>query len=80
MRFHPVLRRWKLHDGTDFGASCGAAIRAPYAGRSPGVLQAGYGHRLFLDHGRVDGLSVRTAFNHATRYVVPRGQRVTEAR
>ena len=40
MRFHPVLKRWKLHDGTDFGAACGTAIRAPYARtRLAGVLQ-----------------------------------------
>jgi len=77
MRFHPILKRWKLHDGTDFGASCGTAIRAPYAGRvSQAYFNAGYGNRLFLEHGRVDGVSVRTAFNHATRYVVHRGQRV----
>ena len=77
MRFHPVLKRWKLHDGTDFGAACGTAIRAPYEGRvSQTYFNAGYGRRLFLEHGRVDGVSVRTAFNHATRYVVQRGQRV----
>ena len=29
MRFHPILRYWKLHDGTDFGAGCGTPIRAP---------------------------------------------------
>src|SRR5919107_2351096 len=33
MRFHPVLRYWKLHDGTDFGAACGTATRAPSSGR-----------------------------------------------
>ena len=40
MRLHPLLKIWKLHDGTDFGAACGTAIRAPYAGRGdPGLLQ-----------------------------------------
>lgn len=77
MRFHPVLKRWKLHDGTDFGAACGTAIRAPYSGRvSQAYFNAGYGRRLFLEHGRVNGASVRTAFNHASRYVVHRGQQV----
>ncbi len=62
MRFHPVLHRWKLHDGTDFGAACGTSIRAPYAGvvRSR-YYNAGYGNRLILDHGRVDRTAVRTA-------------------
>jgi murein DD-endopeptidase MepM/ murein hydrolase activator NlpD len=76
-RFHPVLKVWKLHDGTDFGAGCGTAIRAPYAGTvTRRYFNAGYGNRLILSHGRVAGVSVQTAFNHATRYVVGGGQRV----
>ena len=77
MRFHPILHVWKLHDGTDFGASCGTPIRAPYAGRVASVgFNRGYGNRLMLDHGSVDGHRVRTGFNHATRYVVHAGTRV----
>jgi murein DD-endopeptidase MepM/ murein hydrolase activator NlpD len=78
MRLHPVLKVWKLHDGTDFAAACGTAIRAPYAGV---VTRAGsspaYGNRLFLSHGSVDGVQVKTAFNHAARYLVRPGQRVS---
>jgi murein DD-endopeptidase MepM/ murein hydrolase activator NlpD len=71
MRFHPVLRIWKLHDGTDIGAGCGTPIRAPYAGRvSASSFNAGYGNRLMIDHGVVDGRHVVTGFNHATGYVV----------
>jgi murein DD-endopeptidase MepM/ murein hydrolase activator NlpD len=78
MRFHPVLRRWKLHDGTDFGAGCGTPIRAPYAGVVTGAyFNDGYGQRLILDHGTVDGVRVRTALNHATHFVVRPGQTVT---
>src|SRR5688572_15113518 len=51
MRFHPVLRYWKLHDGTDLGASCGTPIRAPRAGRvAERYYNAGYGKRLMIDH------------------------------
>jgi murein DD-endopeptidase MepM/ murein hydrolase activator NlpD len=79
MRFHPVLRVWKLHDGTDFGAACGTPIRAPYPGRvSSAYLDAGYGNRLMIDHGVVDGRRVITGFNHATRYVVSVGQQVSQ--
>lgn len=77
MRFHPVLHRWKLHDGTDVGAACGTAIRAPYAGTVRQVsFDGGHGNRLFLAHGTVDGFAVVTGYNHATHYVVRAGDRV----
>jgi len=77
MRFHPVLHYWKLHDGTDFGAGCGTAIRAPYGGRvAERYYNAGYGNRLMIDHGRVDGRYVTTGYNHAIRYTVAVGQHV----
>jgi murein DD-endopeptidase MepM/ murein hydrolase activator NlpD len=77
MRFHPVLRIWKLHDGMDYGARCGSPIRAPQAGRVSAVsVSAGYGNRLMIDHGLIDGRHVITGFNHATGYVVDVGQRV----
>jgi murein DD-endopeptidase MepM/ murein hydrolase activator NlpD len=78
MRRHPLLKIWKLHDGTDFGAACGTAIRAPYAGVvTRAVFSPAYGNRLFLSHGKVDGVRVETAFNHAARYLVRPGQRIS---
>ncbi|WP_460768079.1 peptidoglycan DD-metalloendopeptidase family protein [Mariniluteicoccus flavus] len=77
MRLHPVLRYWKLHDGTDFGAACGSPILAPYDGVvKERYYNAGYGNRLIIDHGRVDGRFVTTALNHAITYNVSPGQRV----
>jgi murein DD-endopeptidase MepM/ murein hydrolase activator NlpD len=77
MRFHPVLRYWKLHDGTDFGAACGTPIRAPRAGRvAERYYNAGYGNRLMIDHGYLGGRYVTTGYNHASRYIVRIGQRV----
>ncbi|MGO1974126.1 MAG: peptidoglycan DD-metalloendopeptidase family protein [Propionibacteriaceae bacterium] len=79
MRLHPVLGYWKLHDGTDFGAGCGATIRAPYSGRvSEKYFNAGYGNRLLIDHGRVNGSYITTAYNHAIRYTVGVGQHVSK--
>ncbi len=76
-RFHPIFHRWKLHDGTDIGAGCGTPIRAPHAGT---VVQryfgGGYGNRLILDHGVVDGKRVVTGLNHASSYVAKVGDRV----
>ena len=77
MRFHPVLHYWKLHDGTDFGAACGTPIRAAFAGRvAERYYNAGYGNRLMIDHGYIGGRYLTTGYNHASRYIVPVGQRV----
>jgi murein DD-endopeptidase MepM/ murein hydrolase activator NlpD len=79
MRFHPILKYWKLHDGTDFGASCGTPLRAPYKGRvAERYFNSGYGNRLMIDHGTVDGRFVTTGFNHASRYTVSVGERVSK--
>jgi murein DD-endopeptidase MepM/ murein hydrolase activator NlpD len=79
MRFHPVLHYWKLHDGTDFGAGCGTPIRAPRAGRvAERYYNAGYGNRLMIDHGYIGGRYVTTGYNHASRYIVRVGQRVSK--
>lgn len=79
MRFHPVLHYWKLHDGTDFGAGCGTPIHAAYAGRvAERYYNAGYGNRLMIDHGKVDGRYVTTGYNHAIRYIVSVGQHVSQ--
>ncbi|MGJ6979498.1 M23 family metallopeptidase [Aestuariimicrobium soli] len=79
MRLHPVLHYWKLHDGTDFGAACGSPIRAARAGVvAEKYYNAGYGNRLMIDHGMVNGRYVTTGYNHAIRYVVNVGQRVSQ--
>ncbi len=76
-RFHPILRYWKLHDGTDFRAGCGTAIRAPHKGRvAERYYNGGYGNRLMIDHGYVRGRYVTTGYNHAIRYTVSVGERV----
>lgn len=78
MRLHPVLGYWKLHDGTDIAASCGTPIRAAADGEvAERYYNAGYGNRLMIDHGRIDGKYVTTGYNHAQKYVVSVGQRVS---
>lgn len=76
-RFHPVLKRWKLHDGTDYAASCGTPIVASFDGTvRQRYFNAGYGNRLIIDHGSVNGVRLATAYNHAIGYSVNPGQRV----
>lgn len=78
-RFHPILRYWKLHDGTDFGAGCGSPIKAAAAGVVEEKYYNGaYGNRLMIDHGSVGGRYVTTSYNHATSYIVSVGQRVSQ--
>lgn len=78
MRVHPVTGVYKLHDGTDFGVGCGTPIRAAAGGTViERYFNAGYGNRLIINHGRMRGVSVVSAYNHATRYIVSQGQRVS---
>ena len=77
MRFHPVLHYWKLHDGTDFGAGCGTPIHAAASGViTDRYYNGGYGNRLFLSNGVINGSSITTVYNHLSRYKVRVGQRV----
>lgn len=79
MRFHPILRYWKLHDGTDFGAGCGTPIRAAASGVvSDKYYNGGYGNRLFVSHGVIKGSSITTVYNHMSKYQVRVGQRVAK--
>jgi len=79
MRFHPVLRYWKLHDGTDFGGSCGTPIRAAASGVvTDRYYNGGYGNRIFVSHGVIDGSSITTVYNHLSKYKARVGERVSK--
>ncbi len=79
MRLHPVLGYRKLHDGTDFAAGCGTPLRAAADGRvAERYYNTGYGNRLMIDHGKVNGKYVTTGYNHAIRYTVRVGQKVSK--
>jgi murein DD-endopeptidase MepM/ murein hydrolase activator NlpD len=79
MRLHPILRVYKLHDGTDFGAGCGTPVYAAASGRVISeYYNAGYGNRIILDHGVARGVSLQTSYNHLTSFVAGPGQYVEE--
>lgn len=80
MRTHPIYGYRSLHDGTDFGTGgCGAPIRAAQSGQVVSrYYQSAYGNRLIIDHGYAQGKGVATIYNHASRYVVGAGQRVSK--
>ncbi len=78
-RFHPILKYWKLHTGTDFGAPSGTSVRAARAGK---VIQSGwnnaYGNRVVISHGYVKGVHLTTTYNHLSSRAVRVGERVDQ--
>lgn len=75
MRFHPILKYWRMHNGTDFGAPTGTPLYAAKAGE---VLKAGtnggYGKFVLIGHGNLNGKYVTTGYAHQSRIVVKVGQ------
>ena len=77
MRFHPVLHRWKLHDGTDFGIPCGTRVRAAAGGTVVDTYyNGGYGNRVIINHGMKRGKNIVTTYNHLSRDTVHPGEKV----
>ncbi|MFC7487864.1 peptidoglycan DD-metalloendopeptidase family protein [Knoellia sp. CPCC 206453] len=76
MRFHPIQHVWRLHSGRDYAAPCGTPVHAAAAGV---VIEAGYnpgyGNRVVVDHGVLNGVHLTTTYNHMERLAV-RGGRV----
>ena len=77
-RFHPILKYWRMHNGTDFGAACGTPLYAAQSGR---VIQAGrnggFGNYVIIDHGVIGGVSIMTGYAHQSAISVHVGQQVS---
>jgi murein DD-endopeptidase MepM/ murein hydrolase activator NlpD len=74
-RIHPIYGYRSLHDGVDFGASCGTPIHAPAAGRVlEEYYQSAWGNRIIIDHGFHRGVGLATISNHLSSYAVRSGQ------
>lgn len=77
MRFHPVLRVYKLHTGHDWAAPCGTPVGAAAAGT---VVRTGWaggnGVQVKIDHGTIAGYRVVTTYNHLSSIGVKVGQQV----
>jgi murein DD-endopeptidase MepM/ murein hydrolase activator NlpD len=73
-RFHPILKRWKAHHGTDFGARRGTPILAAadgkviFAGR-----KGGYGNVIKIQHKD----NYVTLYAHQSRLKAKLGQQVS---
>lgn len=77
-RVHPIYGYYGLHDGTDFGAGCGAPLRAVADGTVVSTYYSSvYGNRLYLSVGRVNGASIVAVYNHASSYRARVGDKVS---
>ena len=75
MRFHPILKLWKAHLGTDFAATTGTPARTVGDGvvEFAGV-QNGYGNVIFIKHRNNN----ETVYAHLSKIMVQRGQSVSQ--
>jgi murein DD-endopeptidase MepM/ murein hydrolase activator NlpD len=65
LRLHPILNTWRQHQGVDFGAPIGTAVKATGDGTVEFVgVQNGYGNIVILKHR--DGYS--TAYGHLSGF------------
>ena len=75
MRFHPILKEWKRHEGVDYGAPTGTPVHVvgdgvvAFAGQ-----QNGYGNVIQVQHSD----NRMTVYAHLSRIAVRRGEHVTQ--
>ncbi|AMM25258.1 M23 family metallopeptidase [Variovorax sp. PAMC 28711] len=76
MRMHPILNSWRQHNGVDFAAPTGTAVRAvgdgtvEFAGQ-----QSGYGNIIIVKHRN----NQETVYAHLSRVDVKVGQSVSQS-
>ncbi|MGC3993153.1 MAG: peptidoglycan DD-metalloendopeptidase family protein [Propionicimonas sp.] len=80
MRLHPILHYWRMHWGTDFGAACGAPIRAMANGRviSAGWTTYGFGNFTLISYGHMKGAQLVSGYAHQSKIIVHAGQHVKQ--
>lgn len=74
-RFHPVQKRWKAHNGTDYAAPHGTPIKTTASGVVERVgYTAGNGNYVKVRHNS----TYSTQYLHMSKILVKRGQHVTQ--
>ena len=64
-RYHPILKRWRSHQGTDYSAGTGTPVRATADGTVSKVgWDGGYGNLVELRHAN----GIRTRYGHLSRF------------
>src|SRR5881296_741550 len=76
-RFHPILRRWRTHEGTDYAAAYGTPVRATADGIvTEAGRNGGYGNLVEIRHAN----GIRTRYGHLSKFAngLHVGQRVSQ--
>ncbi|HTD71118.1 MAG TPA: M23 family metallopeptidase [Gemmatimonadales bacterium] len=77
-RYHPVLHRWRAHEGVDFAAAYGTPVRATADGivTRVGREDGGYGNMIEVRHPN----GIRTRYGHLSRFApgLRTGERVAQ--
>lgn len=72
-RYHPVLKKYKLHTGIDIRAGMGVSITAAAKGKViVSGWRTGYGNTVIIDHGG----GIATLYGHASKLLVKIGEEV----
>lgn len=74
-RYHPVLKKWRAHKGTDYAAGAGTPIRA--IGRGTVTFRGtkgGYGRHVRVKHNG----KYASSYSHLSRYAVRSGEVVEQ--
>jgi murein DD-endopeptidase MepM/ murein hydrolase activator NlpD len=78
-RSNPISGAGELHDGTDLGIACGTPVAAAAAGVVTEVrYYGGYGNRVTIDHGVIDGHHYATSYNHLSGFATTQGATVQQ--
>lgn len=74
-RFHPIQKRWKAHNGTDYRAKKGTPVVAAGSGKVTHSTYNKYnGNYVFIQHGN----GIETKYLHFSKRAVKKGQRVKQ--
>ena len=75
MRFHPVLQKWRQHNGVDYAAPTGTPVRSVGDGVvSFAGVQNGFGNVVMIKHRNQH----ETVYAHLSRIAVRKGQNVSQ--
>lgn len=73
MRYHPILKRKRMHHGLDYLSNVGVEVRAPGDGIVTFIgTKGGYGKVVRINH----GYGYETLYAHLSKYKVKKGQKI----